>query len=77
MKAIDKAIRICDASTGRKVVVFAENYLKSIGKNNGVGKYDKVVQGVRSILGQSLLEDDKLEKAVQREVDRLLKKYNL
>ena len=72
MNAIDKAIRICDASTGRKVVVFAENYLRSLGKNNGVGKYDKIVQGVRSILSQSLLEDDKLEKAVQREVDRLL-----
>ena len=74
---LPRAIKICDASTGRKVVVFAENYLRSLGKNNGVGKYDKIVQGVRSILGQSLLEDDKLEKAVQREVDRLLKKYNL
>ena len=75
--ALDKAIRICDASTGHKVVVFAENYLRSIGKNNSTGKYDKIVQGVRSLLSQSLLDDDGLKKAVEHEADRLLKKYNL
>lgn len=66
-----------DASTGHKVVTYAENYLTSMGYNNSTGKYDKVVQGVRSILGQSLLEDTKLEYVVEREVDRLLKKYDL
>ena len=75
--ALDKAIRICDASTGHKVVVFVENYLRSIGKNNSTGKYDKIVQGVRSLLSQSLLDDDGLKKAAEHEADRLLKKYNL
>lgn len=74
---LDKAIRICDASTGHKVIVFVENYLRSIGKNNSTGKYDKIVQGVRSLLSQSLLDDDGLKKAAEHEADRLLKKYNL
>ena len=74
---LDKAIRICDASTGHKVVVFVENYLRSIGKNNSTGKYDKIVQGVRSLLSQSLLDDEGLKKAAEHEADRLLKKYNL
>ena len=77
MKAIDKAIRICDASTGHKVVVFVENYLRSIGKNNSTGKYDRIVHGVRSLLSQSLLDDEGLKKAAEHEADRLLKKYNL
>ena len=75
--ALDKAIKMCDASTGHKVVVFVENYLRSIGKNNSTGKYDKIVQGVRSLLSQSLLDDDGLKKAAEPEADRLLKKYNL
>ena len=74
---LDKAISICDASTGHKVVVFVENYLRSIGKNNSTGKYDKIVQGVRSLLSQSLLDDEGLKKAAEHEADRLLKKYNL
>ena len=75
--ALDKAIKACDASTEHKVVVFVENYLRSIGKNNSTGKYDKIVQGVRSLLSQSLLDDDGLKKAAEHEADRLLKKYNL
>ena len=75
--AFDKAIKVCDASTGHKVVVFVENYLRSIGKNNSTGKYDKIVQGVRSLLSQSLLDDEGLKKAAEHEADRLLKKYNL
>lgn len=75
--ALDKAIRLCDASTGHKVVVFVENYLRSIGKNNSTGKYDRIVQGVRSLLSQSLLDDEGLKKAAEHEADRLLKKYNL
>ena len=74
---LDKAIKACDASTGHKVVVFVENYLRSIGKNNSTGKYDKIVQGVRSLLSQSLLDDEGLKKAAEHEADRLLKKYNL
>lgn len=74
---LDKAIKVCDASTGHKVVVFVENYLRSIGKNNSTGKYDKIVQGVRSLLSQSLLDDEGLKKAAEHEADRLLKKYNL
>ena len=77
VSALDKAIRMCDASTGHKVVVFVENYLRSIGKNNSTGKYDKIVQGVRSLLSQSLLDDEGLKKAAEHEADRLLKKYNL
>ena len=75
--ALDEAIKVCDASTGHKVVVFVENYLRSIGKNNSTGKYDKIVQGVRSLLSESLLDDDGLKKAAEHEADRLLKKYNL
>lgn len=75
--ALDKAIKVCDASTGHKVVVFVENYLRSIGKNNSTGKYDRIVQGVRSLLSQSLLDDEGLKKAAEHEADRLLKKYNL
>lgn len=77
ISSIDKAIKICDASTGHKVVVFVENYLRSIGKNNSTGKYDRIVQGVRSLLSQSLLDDEGLKKASEHEADRLLKKYNL
>lgn len=73
----DEAIKVCDASTGHKVVVFVESYLRSIGKNNSTGKYDKIVQGVRSLLSQSLLDDEGLKKAAEHEADRLLKKYNL
>ena len=74
---LDEAIKVCDASTGHKVVVFVENYLRSIGKNNSTGKYDKIVQGVRSLLSESLLDDEGLKKAAEHEADRLLKKYNL
>lgn len=75
--ALDKAMRTCDVSTGHKVVVFVENYLRSIGKNNSTGKYDKIVQGVRSLLSQSLLDDEGLRKASEYEANRLLQKYNL
>lgn len=76
-KTMDKAIRMCDASTGRKVVVYVENYLKSIGKNNSTGKYDRIVHGVRNLLSESLLEDDKLKNAAEREAKRLLEKYGM
>lgn len=62
---------------GREVVREAENYLASKGYNNSTGKYDKVVQGVRSLLSQSYLEGRDFAKAVDQEVERLLKKYSL
>ena len=62
---------------GHEVVVYANQALKEMGKNNSVGKYDRVVMGVRSTLGESLLPSDELKKVVKREVERLLKKYNL
>ena len=80
MKTIDKlnnAIKTLDASRGHEVVVYANQALSEMGKNNSVGKYDRVVMGVRSILGNSLLPSNELKKAVKREVERLLKKYNL
>ena len=80
MKAIDKldkAIKTLDASVGHEVVVYADQALREMGKNNSVGKYDRVVRGVRSLLGESLLPPDELKKSVKREVERLLKKYNL
>lgn len=74
---LDKAINTLDASRGHEVIVYANQALKEMGKNNSVGKYDRVVMGVRSTLGESLLPSDELKKAVKREVERLLKKYNL
>ena len=76
-KTMDKAIRLCDTSTGRKVVVYVENYLKSIGKNNSTGKYDRIVHGVKNLLSESLLEDDKLKNAAEKEAKRLLEKYEM
>ena len=80
MKTVDKlnkAIKMFDASRGHEVVTYANQALSEMGKNNSVGKYDRVVMGARSILGESLLPSDELKKAVKREVERLLKKYNL
>lgn len=74
---LDKAIRTIDASRGHEVVTYANQALSEMGKNNSIGKYDRVVMGVRSTLGESLLSSDELKKAVKREVERLLKKYNL
>lgn len=80
MKTIDKlnnAIKTLDSSRGHEVVTYANQALREMGKNNSVGKYDRVVMGARSTLGESLLPSDELKKVVKREVERLLKKYNL
>ena len=74
---LDRAIHTLDASVGHEVIVYADQALREMGKNNSVGKYDRVVRGVRSLLGESLLPPDELKKVVKREVERLLKKYNL
>lgn len=73
----DSAPKKVNDATPHSVVAATEKYLSSKGYNNSVGKYDKVVFGVRSLLGQGYLEGEELEKAVAREAERLLKKYNL
>ena len=65
--------------TRRAIVKEVQNYLSSNGYNNSIGKYDKVVRGVRDLLEKTLLEpgSQKFNDAVHREADKLLKKYNL
>ena len=64
-------------SDPHEIVVIAENYLSSLGKNNSTGKYDKIVVGVKSLFENGYLQGESLKEAVKREVDRLLKKYTL
>lgn len=64
-----------EVSTAHKVVVFTQNMLSEMGKNNSIGKYDRVVSAMRQLYGQSFLPDDKLKEAIRRELPRLLKKY--
>ena len=77
MNVPEEGTKTQDASRGHEIVVKTENYLKSIGKNNSVGKYDKVVRGVKSLLEQGFLEGPELERAIKQEADKLLKKYSL
>lgn len=65
------------ASKGHEIVVKATNYLSSLGFNNSTGKYDRIVHGVKGLLSSGFLEGADLDKAIKREVDRLLKKYNV
>lgn len=64
-----------EVSTAHKVVVFTQNMLSEMGKNNSIGKYDRVISAMRQLYGQSFLPDDKLKEAIRRELPRLLKKY--
>lgn len=64
-----------EVSTAHKVVVFTQNILSEMGKNNSIGKYDRVISAMRQLYGQSFLPDDKLKEAIKRELPRLLKKY--
>lgn len=66
-----------DASRGHQIVVYAENYLSKLGKNNSIGKYDRIIHGVKSLLENGFLEGEELKHAVEREVDRLLKQHGL
>lgn len=61
----------------REVVVATENYLRSKGYNNSTGKYDRVIMGVKSLLGETLLAygSPEFERAIQQETERMLKKY--
>lgn len=72
-----KVSKARDDSKGREVVRYVQEILKEKGLNNSVGKYDKVIYGVRSILGQSILSGEELKNIVRRETERLLKKYSM
>lgn len=75
-KPIIDSSSVKDASRGHEIIVKTENYLRSLGKNNSTGRYDRVVRGVKSLLEQGFLEGPELERAIKQEADRLLKKYN-
>lgn len=60
---------------GHKVVVFTNQVLNELGKNNSIGKYDKVVQAMRSLYSESLLPDDKLKELIHKKVPEYIKKY--
>lgn len=60
---------------GHKVVVFTNQVLNELGKNNSIGKYDKVVQAMRSLYSESLLPDDKLKELIRKKVPEYIKKY--
>lgn len=64
-------------ATGHEVVVRTNEVLKEMGKNNWIGKYDRVVQACRNLFGEGFLTGEELKNAIRREVPRLLKKYNL
>lgn len=66
-----------EPTRGHMIVSYAEEYLRELGKNNSIGKYDKVIQGVKQLLQEGFLEGDALKKATRREVDRLLKQHGL
>lgn len=58
-----------------KVVVFTNQVLSEMGKNNSIGKYDRVVQAMRSLYSESLLPDDKLKELIRKKVPEYIKKY--
>lgn len=60
---------------GHKVVVFTNQVLNELGKNNSISKYDKVVQAMRSLYSESLLPDDKLKELIHKKVPEYIKKY--
>lgn len=60
---------------GHKVVVFTKQVLNEMGKNNSMGKYDKVVQAMRSLYSESLLPDNELKELIRKKVPEYIKKY--
>lgn len=60
---------------GHKVVVFTNQVLNELGKNNSIGKYDRVVQAMRSLYSESLLPDDELKTLIRKKVPEYIKKY--
>lgn len=60
---------------GHKVVVFTKQVLNEMGKNNSIGKYDRVVQAMRSLYSESLLPDNELKELIRKKVPEYIKKY--
>lgn len=60
---------------GHKVVVFTKQVLNEMGKNNSIGKYDRVVQAMRSVYSESLLPDNELKELIRKKVPEYIKKY--
>ena len=58
-----------------KVVVFTNEALRELGKNNSIGKYDRVVQAMRSLYSETLLPDDELKEKIRQTLPRLIAKY--
>ena len=72
--SIEDAIRKV-RDNGHKVVVFTNEALHELGKNNSIGKYDRVVQAMRSLYSETLLPDDKLKEKIRQTLPRLIAKY--
>lgn len=60
---------------GHKVVVFTKQVLNEMGKNNSMGKYDRVVQAMHSLYSESLLPDNELKELIRKKVPEYIKKY--
>lgn len=60
---------------GHKVVVFTKQVLSEMGKNNSIGKYDRVIQAMRSLYSESLLPDNELKELIRKKVPEYIKKY--
>lgn len=60
---------------GHKVVIFTKQVLNEMGKNNSMGKYDRVVQAMRSLYSESLLPDNELKELIRKKVPEYIKKY--
>lgn len=60
---------------GHKVVVFTKQVLNEMGKNNSIGKYDRVVQAMRLLYSESLLPDNELKELIRKKVPEYIKKY--
>lgn len=72
--SIEDAIRKV-RDDGHKVVVFTNEALRELGKNNSIGKYDRVVQAMRSLYSETLLPDDELKERIRQTLPRLIAKY--
>lgn len=62
-------------ATGHEVVVYTNQLLSEMGLNNSIGKYDKVVQAMRSLYSESLKSGEELKEVIRRDMPRILKKY--
>lgn len=72
--------RLCDSirdATGHEVVVYTNQLLSEMGKNNSTGKYDRIVQAMRSLFSESFKSGEELKQLIRRELPRILQKYAL